>query len=64
MNTNSLIISAVDGTINAFVNGKAYTLASGGHYYPMALQAAKARDYEKLIEAIDLDSAVKNKSNG
>lgn len=64
MNTNSLIISAVDGTINAFINGKAYTLASGGYYYPMALEAAKARDYEKLVEAIDLDSAVKSKSNG
>lgn len=62
-NTNSLIIST-DGTINAFINGQAYTLSSGGYYYPAALAAAKERDYGKLVEAIDLDKAVKNKSNG
>lgn len=62
-NTNSLIIST-DGTINAFINGQAYTLSPGGYYYPAALAAAKERDYAKLVEAIDLDKAVKNKSNG
>lgn len=62
-NTNSLIIST-DGTINAFINGQAYTLSPGGYYYPAALAAAKERNYEKLVEAIDLDKAVKSKSNG
>lgn len=60
---NSLIISP-SGTINAFVNGKSYSLSPGAYYYPSALEAAKCRDYDKLIEAINLDQAVKSKSNG
>lgn len=63
MNAISYIVAA-NGTINAFVNGKSYTMAEDSTYYTAAKNALKASDPKAFIVACNLDLALREKSRG
>lgn len=60
---NASIITP-NGTINAVINSKTYSISPGAFYYNDALKAAKIRDFKALLAAFDLDSSLKDKSGG
>lgn len=57
-------IIATDGTINAVVNNKSYTLPKNSTFYGGAKAALKANDGKKFVEQCNLESALRTRSQG
>lgn len=55
---------ARDGTINATVNGKNYTLPPDSMFYNAAKQALKDKDAEGFVIQCDLEASVRERSRG
>ncbi len=64
MNTSLSYIFTGDGTINAFVSGKAYTLPKDSRFYIQAKEALRAKDADGFVKACDMDKAAREHSKG